>query len=206
MDIESFISLFGENPESLSTLRITNSSKLSFILESLSSLKALKTLDISCAIITMLPESLGQLTSLTTLDLSRCDALTGLPESLGQLAALTTMNVSYCRTLTGLPASVGQLTSLKTLDIDCCISLTELPVSLGFLEDLSVISIKGCNSIAETFRLQKVNHRSAKDILGYLLSTNQRFKILLLVLDGIRNRRRRRLPAELWCLIQDEFL
>jgi Leucine-rich repeat (LRR) protein len=43
--------------------------------------------------------------------------LTGLPESLGQLAALTTLNLSRCRALTGLPESLGQLAALTTLDL-----------------------------------------------------------------------------------------
>jgi Leucine-rich repeat (LRR) protein len=43
--------------------------------------------------------------------------LTGLPESLGQLAALTTLDLSWCRALTGLPESLGQLAALTTLDL-----------------------------------------------------------------------------------------
>jgi Leucine-rich repeat (LRR) protein len=57
--------------------------------------------------LTGLPESLGQLAALTTLDLSGCDALTGLPESLGQLAALTTLDLSGCRRVDGAARVAG---------------------------------------------------------------------------------------------------
>ena len=43
--------------------------------------------------LTALPEAIGELTSLTTLDLS-VNQLTVLPEAIGELASLTTLDVS----------------------------------------------------------------------------------------------------------------
>ncbi len=44
-----------------------------------------------------LPGWVVQLTALQTLDLSWCGVLKGLPESLGQLATLTMLNLGNCR-------------------------------------------------------------------------------------------------------------
>ena len=86
--------------------------------------------------LTSLPESLGQLTGLQGLDLSRQPAdhpagvpgsvdrparpclsdnqLTTLPESLGQLTGLQSLHLSGNQ-LTTLPESLGQLTGLQNL-------------------------------------------------------------------------------------------
>jgi Leucine-rich repeat (LRR) protein len=59
------------------------------------------------------PESLGQLTQLQSLDLAE-NQLTALPESLGQLTLLDRLDLSENR-LTTLPESLGQLGALKQL-------------------------------------------------------------------------------------------
>src|SRR5215471_8836123 len=65
--------------------------------------------------LTVLPDSVGNLTALTRLDLSD-NQLTALPESVGNLTALTTLDLSDNQ-LTALPESVGNLTALTTLDL-----------------------------------------------------------------------------------------
>ena len=50
-----------------------------------------------------------------------------LPERLGQLASLTALDVSGCRSLTALPAGLGQLPALRKLSIKNCWGLTSLP-------------------------------------------------------------------------------
>ncbi|QDU11039.1 hypothetical protein [Gimesia aquarii] len=63
-----------------------------------------------------LPESIGQLSQLTDLDLGG-NILTSLPESLGELTQLTELDLSL-NDLELLPESIGQLTQLKSLVID----------------------------------------------------------------------------------------
>ena len=65
--------------------------------------------------LTRLPDSLWNLTSLTTLDLSG-NVLAKLPDSLGNLTSLTTLDLSD-NVLAKLPDSLGNLTSLTTLDL-----------------------------------------------------------------------------------------
>ncbi len=81
--------------------------------------------------ITVVPESVGKLTALHTLDLSGCLKLTALPESVGNLGALHTLKLSCCESLTALPESVRMLGTLLKLDLSHCTKLTALPESLG---------------------------------------------------------------------------
>jgi hypothetical protein len=50
----------------------------------------------TCSRLQQLPESLGQLSALSSLDLSQCSSLVELPESLGQLTALSSPELSEC--------------------------------------------------------------------------------------------------------------
>ena len=113
---------------------------LTFLPESLGNLTQLTTLDLCLNSLTSLPESLGNLTQLTTLDLSY-NPLTSLPESLGNLIQLTTLNLSGNR-LAPLPKSLGNLTQLTTLDLSGGCS-TSLPEWLGNLTQLTTLDLSG---------------------------------------------------------------
>ena len=91
----------------------------------------LTTLDLSnCSRLTTLPEQLGLLTLLTTLNLSDCSALTTLPEQLGSLTLLTTFDLSDCSALTMLPSSIANLDQLTRLSVSDCIDLNNPPYHL----------------------------------------------------------------------------
>src|SRR2546427_12402649 len=62
-----------------------------------------------------LPESLGELTWLESLDLSN-NQLTALPDSLGQLTQLGSLSVEHNQ-LSDLPESLGRLTQLQYLNL-----------------------------------------------------------------------------------------
>lgn len=83
--------------------------------------------------LTELPESLGQLKQLRTLNLSD-NQLTTLPEWLGQLKQLRELYLSNNQ-LTLLPESLGQLTLLDRLDVDDN-QLTHLPDTMSRLRQL----------------------------------------------------------------------
>ena len=72
-------------------------------------------LDLVSLGLTRLPETLGQLTALQSLDLS-INQLTTLPEWLGQLTALQGLGLRNNQ-LTTLPESLGQLAALQWLDL-----------------------------------------------------------------------------------------
>jgi internalin A len=85
-----------------------------------------------------LPESLGNLSALTELNISR-NQLTTLPEFLGNLSELKQLNISNNQ-LADLPESLGNLSSLIELDISKN-KLTTLPKSLGNLSALTSLYI-----------------------------------------------------------------
>ena len=67
--------------------------------------------------LTSLPETIGQLKALETLDLEKWFSLSRLPDSICELHALRSLQLHGCFRLTELPANIGQLTNLESLDI-----------------------------------------------------------------------------------------
>jgi internalin A len=123
-----------------SLFEVQGSNRLTALPESLGKLCKLTTLNVSHHKLTSLPKSLGNLTALATLDLGN-NQLTGLPESLGSLTALTTLDLGGNQ-LAGLPESLGSLTKLTTLDL-ARNQLAGLPESLGNLTALTTLNLAG---------------------------------------------------------------
>ena len=90
--------------------------------------------------LTELPESLGHLTQLQSLDLSG-NQLTALPEWLGQLTQLHGLDIADNR-LTALPVWLSQLTHLQKLSIHSC-QLTTLPKWLSGFAELQELNLYG---------------------------------------------------------------
>ena len=96
----------------------------------------------------VLPDSIGGLKALTSLDLAECINLTTLPESIAGLTALERLELPNCGALTALPAAIGELKSLTELDLTRCESLTELPATIGGLTALEQLVLVGCSITA----------------------------------------------------------
>ncbi len=114
--------------------------KLTELPESLGQLTQLQSLDLANNQLAALPEWLGQLTQLQSLNLAD-NQLTALPESLGQLAQLQTLSLSSNQ-LTALPESLGQLKQLQTLDLSRN-RLTTLPEWASQLTQLQSLGLSG---------------------------------------------------------------
>lgn len=118
----------------LNFLQISNA-KLVTLPEELGNLLNLKTLDLHRNSIVELPTSIGLLKQLKNLDVSG-NELQLLPENLSELTLLHTLNVN-CNNLTALPSFSG-LENLSRLDVSHN-KLTELPQGIYELEHLAEI-------------------------------------------------------------------
>ncbi|MFZ4661008.1 MAG: COR domain-containing protein [Caldilineaceae bacterium] len=115
-----------------------NKKTLTELPESIGKLKQVESLDLSHNKLTTLPASLGHLTLLQSLDLSH-NQLTTLPESLGQLTQLQSLDLSHNK-LTTLPESLGKLKQLKLLNLSDN-QLVVLPDSISQLKQLNLLSL-----------------------------------------------------------------
>ncbi|KAG5564320.1 hypothetical protein RHGRI_000503 [Rhododendron griersonianum] len=82
---------------------------------SIGDLKHVRYLDLSCALVLMLPESIGTLYNLQMLILRDCKNLRKLPASTSDLISLRHLDVTGADSLQEMPPKMGKLTSLQTL-------------------------------------------------------------------------------------------
>jgi Leucine-rich repeat (LRR) protein len=101
-------------------------------------LTTLTHLELSYNELTKLPVSICNLNNLTILDL-RFNTLTELPDSIGNLTNLTHINLSINK-LTKIPETIGNLTNLTCLDLSIN-RLSELPDIIGNLTNLTHLDI-----------------------------------------------------------------
>jgi Leucine-rich repeat (LRR) protein len=124
-----------------------------------------------------LPDALGQLTTLRTLELRGCTGMKALPQGLTSLTGLRQLDLSRCRGLTALPAGLGTLTGLRQLDLSDCSELTALPAGLGTLTGLERLNLSDCYELttdqltalpAELVALTGLRQLGLSDALGQL--------------------------------------
>ncbi|XP_058078221.1 putative disease resistance protein RGA3 isoform X2 [Magnolia sinica] len=87
------------------------------MLVSISSLKHLRYLHMSCIQIRALPKSISTLHHLQTLILSGCHNLAELPRDMSKMTSLRHLEMSRYNKLTHMPANMGELKFLQTLSI-----------------------------------------------------------------------------------------
>jgi len=112
--------------------------------ESISNLESLETLNLSfCIKIDKLPEQLGNMVGLTTLRLKGCTSLVEVHESIGHLEKLLVLDLQGCENLKNLPESISNLYSLTILDLSDCIKIDKLPKQLGNMVALIYLVANG---------------------------------------------------------------
>jgi hypothetical protein len=151
----------------------SDSEKLTELPESLGRLTQLQSLDLSDNRLTALPQSLGRLTHLQSLDLSD-NRLTALPQSLGRLTHLRSLNLSYNQ-LTALPEWLGQLTQLQSLNLSGN-QLLSLPESMSRLTQLHSLNVSG-NQLTEV-PCGLENLSSLKFLVLTTLNNTNRFRVM----------------------------
>ncbi|XP_073135693.1 receptor-like protein EIX2 isoform X3 [Henckelia pumila] len=89
----------------------------------------------------IIPEALGNMESLSLLDLSFTTLKGRIPNSLGNLTSLVELHLSYNMLDGGIPDSFGKLTSLSHLDLSANILQGGIPVTLGNITSLSHLDL-----------------------------------------------------------------
>ncbi|XP_062202890.1 putative disease resistance protein RGA1 [Phragmites australis] len=138
--------------------------------KAISNVWSLQALHVPYSHIVSLPESIGRLQKLRTLNLSFCRRLESLPNSIGDCHMISSIDLFNCRSLTVLPKSIGRnkklrvlrlgntriwrlpssittLENLECLDLRLCSELVELPEHIENLKKLEVLNIEGCESL-----------------------------------------------------------
>ncbi|GMJ07850.1 plant intracellular ras group-related LRR 4 [Hibiscus trionum] len=122
--------------------------KIDWLPDSIGKLSSLITLDLSDNRIVALPDTIGGLSSLKKLDL-HSNKIAQLPDSIGDLLSLVFLDLS-ANQLSSLPATFGRLVRLEELDLSSN-HLPSLPDTIG-----SLISLKKLN--VETNDIEEIPH------------------------------------------------
>lgn len=119
--------------------------QIEWLPDSIGKLSRLVSLDLSENRILVLPSTIGGLSSLTKLDL-HSNRIAQLPDAIGDLLSLVSLDLS-ANDLTTLPATFGRLVRLEELDLSSN-RLPALPDSIGSLASLKILNVE-TNDIEE---------------------------------------------------------
>lgn len=104
-----------------------------------------------------LPEAIMGCWNLQAIHVIECFRFATLPESIGKLRKLRTLELSETMDLKSLPQSIGYCHNLESLHLDRCLSLNIVPDSLCKNKKLRLVNIFDCYGLqhlpSETFRL-----------------------------------------------------
>jgi len=154
----------------LKELCLHNTNKLLELPEEIGDLTSLITLNLQHSGITSLPPSIGRLQNLEELNLCDTNNLLRLPEEIGDLASLNRLLLRRSG-ITSLPPSIGRLQNLKDLSVSQTENLLQLPEEIGDLASLITLSISGSGitslppSIGRLQNLEDLNLRYTENLL-----------------------------------------
>jgi len=157
--------------------------RLASLPESIGGLPRLESLDLSYNVLEALPDAIGDLSGLRRL-LLRNNRLRRLPESIGRLTRLHVL-IASDNALDRLPDTIGRLAQLKLLDVSGNV-LEGLPDSIGDLSSLALL-ILSRNRIRELPRaLARIGGRIGLDLSENPISPSLEGLDLKEALDRLR--------------------
>ena len=136
--------------ESLQRLKIFNLPKLDTFPEIKGDMHCLEALTLTSTGIREVPSSIGNLSGLTSLNLSGCEDLVSLPDNLCNLMNLRKLNLRGCKSLEKLPENIGDLHQVSVLSLPKLHLITPyrlggLPEELRGLHFLNGLDVSGSN-------------------------------------------------------------
>jgi Leucine-rich repeat (LRR) protein len=97
-----------------------------------------------------LPESIGKLKKLRTLELMMCTNFESLPLSIGDCQELRCMQLYFCANLREIPNSICKLENLMVLHITASLALQQLPSKpISELCNLRALNLSGCSHLKD---------------------------------------------------------
>ena len=173
----------------LSLLNCSGCSLLS-LSRSLKSLRHLTSLNLERCTFNALPFALSLLFQLTELNLSNCCNLECLPDWIGNLCHLTTLNLSNRTSefFVSLPESIGNLSNLTSLDLRGSDNLTSIPTSLHSLSHLKTpLLIAGSLPIPPDMDWSEFKREvTVKSYMEYMMRINKISSILSGLLEYMK--------------------
>ncbi|WOH03510.1 hypothetical protein DCAR_0622909 [Daucus carota subsp. sativus] len=115
------------NLRSLENLNIDSCSGLKALPSTIGEIETLKRIHMRGLTVSNFPDSIGKLSKLVNLDLSRNPNLETLPDTIGNLTTLESLDISACGKLETLPDHLWMMSSLTELDASFTTLLKELP-------------------------------------------------------------------------------
>ena len=109
-----------------------------------------------------IPAEIGNLTSLTELDLS-INELSGIPAEIGNLTSLTELELSFNLLSGTIPAEIGNLTSLTELELSFNLLSGTIPAEIGNLTSLEDLYLRS-NQLSGTIPAEIGNLTSLDDL------------------------------------------
>ncbi|CAL4891310.1 unnamed protein product [Urochloa decumbens] len=133
----------------LQAIHVIKCAMLVILPESIGKLKKLRTLELKYAWkVRSLPQSIGDCDNLHSLYLEDC-RIEDMPNSIGKLGHLRVLRIMFCTGLRQLPESFEKLCNLRTITLYFCWDLQHLPPGITLLSQLEYLDLQYCSNLVE---------------------------------------------------------
>ncbi|CAN6361618.1 unnamed protein product [Urochloa humidicola] len=119
---------------------------------------------IKCTRLAILPESIGKLKKLRTLELDTAWNVRSLPQSIGDCDNIHSLHLQGC-SIKEMPNSIGKMVNLRVFSIVARMNLHQLPESFGKLCNLRAINLRNCWALQQLPQcITSLSHLESMDL------------------------------------------